>query len=91
MPAKTPSRTRSDRSGKGPRPPRPAPWPTLRVALFGAILGAFLALALGFAAALGGRVTGIAFWGRIVLGALLGFLVVGALVALANRLRRSAR
>lgn len=68
-----------------------APWPVLRIALFGAILGAFLALFLSFAALLGGRVTGLAFWGRIALGALIGFLAVGALVALVNTLRRSAR
>ena len=64
-------------------------WKTGRLAMFGAVAGAFLSLLLVFAAALGGYVTGLAFWGRILLGALAGALVVALVSGLRNRLARA--
>jgi hypothetical protein len=65
------------------------PWPVLRTGLYGAIAGAFLALFLTFAALLGGSVTGLAFWGRLGLGAVAGLLVSAGFVALRNRVART--
>ena len=81
------TKPRTARHGGAATPPRR--WPAARIALYGAIVGAFLALFLNFGVLLGGSLTGLAFWARLALGALLGAFASASLVLLRNRIARA--